>query len=63
MIEENKFMISNDSSSNRLILKVDDLVENMQRETIWYDSTQNQCSTFYFSLPQFTEEQNGNIIL
>jgi hypothetical protein len=63
MLEENKFMISNDSSSNRLILKVDDLVENMQRETIWYDSKQNQRSTFYFSLTQFTEEQNGNIIL
>ncbi|GEM_PF-4488680 len=63
MIEENKFMVSNHNGSNRLILKVDDLVENMQRETIWYNSTQNQCSTFYFSLTQFTEEQNGNIIL
>lgn len=63
MIEDNKFMASNRNGSNRLILKVDDLVENMQGETIWYDSTQNQRLTFYFSLPQFTEEQNGNFIL
>ncbi|MEN6295186.1 MAG: hypothetical protein ABFD61_03540 [Chloroherpetonaceae bacterium] len=56
-------MISNRNGSNRLILKVDDLVENLRRETIWYDSKQNQRSTFYFSLTQFTEEQNGNFIL